>query len=244
MVAMSRELTDATPDTVEKSGNERLMSVLEGTLAAEGIDLTTAGLIGALNSRRLLIRTEAAILLGRRREVSAIPHLKPLLGDGISVVRVEAAMSLALLGDRSGVPVLVEALDEEFLTTAPVSAASYLAALGDPRGYQTVLKGLHSDLAGIRLAAATALKSFLPYQGRDIDGQPVDLFATVKEVLEDPDPLVRRELLHQVSMLDDPRVSPLLSRVCESDTDEQVRRTAQELLSVRSGSMHSEHSEE
>jgi HEAT repeat protein len=218
-----------------KGDGERLASIWQSALAAEGFDTTTPGLVAALECPRLDIRTGAAILLGRRGDVSAVPSLKRLLEDDISVVRVEAAMSLALLGDESGMPVLVETLREKFTTSAPVTAARYLAALGDPRGYGTVLEGLRSELAGIRLGAAMALKSFVSYQGSMIEGQKVDLLATLEESLEDPEPLVRRELLHKVALLYEAGAPALLSRVAESDPDPRVRQTAQDLLRQRSG---------
>ena len=232
------ELAKATPDRGENVDQQRLMSVWEQSLAAAEVELTTPGLIEALQSPHLHIRVGAALLLGRRGEMSAISHLKSLLGDRIEAVRVEAAMSLALLGDRSGISVLAEAVNDELVTTAPITAASYLAVLGDPRGYKTVLKALNSNLTGIRLAAAVALKNFLPYKGKEIDGRKMNLFATLKKALNDPDSMVRRELLYKVAMLDDPRGSALLSKICDSDSDERVRQTAQYLLSSRSGSIN------
>jgi HEAT repeat protein len=225
----------AMPDTSKNSRKERLVEVWEKTLAGEGVDLSNPGLIAVLNDNRLHIRAGAALLLGRRGEVSAIPHLNALLKDRSPLVRVEAAMSLCLLGDRSGVPVLIQVLDEDLLTGAPLTAARYLAALGHPRGYRVVLKALNSNLAGIRLAAAVALKDFLPYHDKESEGQQIDLLDTLSKALKDSDPLVRRELLYKVAMLDDSRASALLSRICRSDSDESVRQTAQQLLSARSG---------
>jgi HEAT repeat protein len=227
----------------ERSDRERLVAVWEGSLSAQGVETTTSGLIAALESPRLDVRTGAAILLGGRGDVSVVPRLRSLVRDEFSVVRVEAAMSLALLGDRSGLPVLIEALSEEFITSAPITAAGYLAVLGDPRGYTTILKGLRSELAGIRLGAAVALKSFLPYQGGVIDGQRIDLLATLETSLDDSDPLVRRELLHKVALLDDAGALPLLSRIAESDPDDRLRQVARELLRARSGETCSQHPE-
>lgn len=224
--------------------SEHLVAVWESSLAAQDIEMTTPGLIAALSSPRLDIRTGAAILLGRRGEACVVSHLKSLLTDEISVVRVEVAMSLELLGDGSGIPALVEILREGLFTSAPVTAARYLADLGDPRGYKTVLKALSSELVGIRLGAAVALKSFLSYHGRVLDDQKVDLLAVLEESLGDPDPLVRRELLHKVALLDDAGASALISRIADSDTDERVRQLAQELQRPRSGAPHSQDPEE
>lgn len=233
---MSGKFPEAALDKGGKN-NKRLIDVWEKTLAGEGVELNSRGLIAALNSRRLHVRAGAALVLGRRGEVSAIPYLNLLLGDRSWRVRVEAAMSLALLGDRSGMPVLIEALDGDLLAGAPITAASYLAALGDPRGYNVMLKALRSELAGTRLTAALALTNFLPYHGKRIEGRKVDIFVTLKKALKDADPLVRRELLYKVAMLDDPRAPALLSMISRSDTDERVRQTAQQLLSSKSGTI-------
>lgn len=232
---MSKRRAAAQADMDDERDRRRLTGVWEEALASEGVDLTTDGLIKVLGSDRIHLRTGAAILLGRRGRVEAIPHLRPLLADEIPTVRVEAAMSLVLLGDTSGTCVLIEALEAPLVTPAPLTAAGYLAALGDPRGYGTVLQGLRSNLAGIRLMAAVALKGFLRYHGRDIAGQKVDLVSKFEEALSDSDPLVRREILHKAGALDDPRVPALLSRVHEADPDQEVRQTAAELLSAWSG---------
>lgn len=214
-----------------QDGHDQLVDVWKRTLAGAGIELTVAGLIGALSNAGSHIRTGAAIILGRRNEVSAIPHLKSLLVDQDPVVRVEAAMSLTLMDDRSGLPILIEALDEDLLTGAPTIAAGHLASLGDPRGYPVVLQALKADLAGIRLSAAVALKSFLYYHNKMINDNRLDLFVTLKETLNDPEPLVRRELLYKLAALDDPRASEHLLAISRSDSDEDVRQTAAQLLS-------------
>lgn len=225
-----------------KNRDERLIAVWTSTLAGEGVETTTAGLTTALNSPRLHIRAGAALLLGRRGVVSAIAHLRPLLEDQSATVRVEAAMSLALLGDKTGVPVLIAALEEDLLTGAPITAASYLAALGNPRGYKVVLRALQSKLAGIRLNAAVALKSFIPYHGKIAEGQKLDLFSVVERALKDPEAMVRQELLHKLAMIDDKNGAALLSRIAQSDSDKRVRQTAQQLLSANSDTRDSKRS--
>lgn len=214
-----------------QSGNEQMVAVWAEALADEGVELTTPGLINALGSEFLDVRAGAALLLGRLGPVSATASLSPLLEDQSATVRVEAAMSLNLLGDKTGVPVLITALEEDLSTGAPITAASYLAALGDPRGYKVVLEALQSKLAGIRLSAAVALKSFFPYRGKRVGKQTVDLFLVLKEALKDADPLVRRELLYELAMLDDPRSSSLLLEISHSDADGGIRETAQLLSS-------------
>lgn len=199
-------------------------------LTGAGVPLTPEGLIAALQNPILHIRTGAAILLGRNSEAAAIPYLKSLLKDDLTV-RVEAAMSLTLLKDNSGIPVLIEILDGDVLTGAPVTAAGYLADLGDPRGYRVVLNELGSRFTGNRLMAAAALKSFLQYHGKVINGQKVDLFPVLKKAFNDPETTVRFEILYKLAKLNDPRVPALLSEISRSDSDESVRQIAKKLLS-------------
>jgi HEAT repeat protein len=210
--------------------NKSLVKEWERVLTGEGIILTTEGLINALGSRHLYLRLGSAIILGRRGEVSVIPYLKPLLEDH-PMVCVEAAMSLYLLGDRSGMPVLIKTMDGDLLTGAPLTSAKYLALSGDPRGYTIVLRALRSDLDGTRLSAATALKSFIPFQGNKISGKKVDLFDVVRKTYKDSNPLVRRELLYILSKLNKQTSSALLSAISRSDKDQDIRRRAHRYLS-------------
>jgi HEAT repeat protein len=213
--------------------DDRLAEVWGQTLAGEGVKLTAPGLTAALDSRKLHVRTGAVILLGRRGEKSAIPLLKPLLEDRIAIVRVEAAMSLCLLGDLSGMPVLTAALDEDLLTGAPTTAAGYLAARGDPAGWKIILKAFGSPLAGIRLNAAVALKSFLPYHAQIINGEKIDIAGLVDRTMVDSDALVRREIIYKLAGLEDERSVPILKRVAKTDGDESIRAAAQQLLAGR-----------
>lgn len=142
-------------------------------------------------------------------------------------------MSLALLGDKTGIPFLVKALDGDLLTGAPVTAARYLAGLDEPRGFPVILKALNSKLAGIRLAAAVALRDFLKYHGQKVGGQTFDLVAILEKTLQDPEPLVRRELLYKLAMLDTPGAGALLQEFSQSDTDEGVRQTAGQIIATK-----------
>lgn len=211
---------------------DRMLAEWERVLAAEGISLTPEGLISALNSPQLSIRTGSAVILGRRREAAALPYLKALLADQ-PIVRVEAAMALVLLGDASGQIALIGMLDDGVLSGAPVTAAAYLAASGDPCGYPVVLQALNHDLAGIRLTAAVALRSFTGYHGREIGGIKIDLFKVVKNALDDPSGIVRRELLYVLAGLDVAEVAVLLSRIARSDRNQGVRLVARHLSSLK-----------
>jgi HEAT repeat protein len=207
---------------------DRMLAEWERVLAAEGISLTTEGLISALNSPHLSVRTGSAVILGRRQEIAALPYLKALLEDQ-PMVRVEAAMTLVLLGDESGKIALIKMLDDPLLTGSPVTAAGYLAVSGDPRGYQVVLQALNHDLAGIRLTAAVALRSFSGYHGREVNGNRIDLFDTVKKALKDPSGIVRRELLYVLAGLAEAGVAAVLSRIARSDSNQGVRLVARHL---------------
>jgi HEAT repeat protein len=215
-----------------QAGNDsRLVRLWEETLTGEGVELTLSGLVRALDNEDSHIRMGAALLLGRRGEQAALPKLKSLLNDPSPSVCTEAAAALALLGDGSGGPVLVDMLKADLLTGAPLTAARYLASRGDPQGFEVVVRALKSELAGIRLLGAVALKEFIPYHAKKEDGHGLDLFSFIKGSLGDPDPTVRTELLFKAASLDDPRVHDLLVAVAGSDPEEDVRRTAAQLYS-------------
>jgi HEAT repeat protein len=213
--------------------NDRLAIEWERALAAEGITPTTESLMAALVSPHMHIRIGSATILGRRGEVKALSYLKPLLKDR-PLVRVEAAMSLYLLGDKSGIPALIEILDSDLIAGTPVTAARYLANIGDPRGFKIVLKALRSDLDGTRLMAAVALKSFVPYHDKEIDGHKVDLLLVIRKALKYPNSLVRRQLLFTLAKLDDHRSKLILSSIARSDRNARVRLKARQLLSPNS----------
>jgi HEAT repeat protein len=200
-------------------------------LSGAGIPLTVEGIIEALQNPALDIRAGAAVIVGRSNMNQAIPFLKRLSGDD-PLVQVEAAMSLALLQEGSGIPALIDLLDGDILTGAPITAAGYLADLGDPRGFPVILKALNSEFTGNRLIAAVKIKYFLQYHNQMINGVKTDLFPIIKTALSDPDPKVRRELLYKLARLHDPRSSFLLSAVSLSDTNEEVRHLARRLLDV------------
>ncbi len=213
----------------------RLVAVWEQALAAAGVDTTTPGLMAALAHARLDVRAGAALLLGRCGCRDALPALRALLEDSSSMVRIEAAMSLALMDDCFGLPVLVATLGEDLDDVVPIRAAGYLATLGDPRGLEIVREALRSSLVGTRLAAAVALKRFLSYHTGDASDGKLDLLEVIQEALQDPDPQVRGELIHKLAALDDSRVAGLLSQVYDSDPDEDVRTAAEALLSAGVG---------
>jgi HEAT repeat protein len=215
---------------------DRLQEEWERVLAAAGIDLTVGGLTAALRSPQMNIRTGAAIILGRRRETSALPSLKPLLDDQ-PMVRVEAAMALALLGDESGKETLIQMLDDNLINGVPVTAAGYLAVLGDPRGYQVVLQALKSDLSGFRLTAAVALRSFLRYHSREAGGNRFDLFSTVTSALKDPSAIVRRELLYILASFPEPETVDYLADAARTDRNSTVRLVARHLLATKKRSL-------
>jgi len=58
-------------------------------------------------------RSNAAYVLGEIRDRRVIPDLRKSLDDKASEVRYEVAASLLILGDWSGIPVLIEALADE-----------------------------------------------------------------------------------------------------------------------------------
>ena len=102
------ELLD-DPDPEVRLHATRAMGVLEPVPGAVG------PLSRLLADEDPAIRKVAIYALGQTRDPEAIPVLLPRLEDPLEDIRWNAALALAVLGDGSGRPVIVEMLDREHL---------------------------------------------------------------------------------------------------------------------------------
>lgn len=75
----------------------------------DDVAIATADLLG---SRSYKVRTEAALVLGRRREARAVPYLLRALADVNPVVRAMAAEALGEIGDETSRPGLEVAVSD------------------------------------------------------------------------------------------------------------------------------------
>jgi HEAT repeat protein len=152
------------------------------------------GLKRALRDRSVAVRAEAAFLLGMLGDPAAEPWLRKALGDESARVRVEAALALARLGrHEEALPVLRKELGGEFFADAPIRAARALALLGEPEGWPCVLEALASELPSNRMEAIATLPTFLPFDGREVDGRRIDVRAALRRAGDDPEEILRRD---------------------------------------------------
>ena len=199
-------------------GNETEQVVASAALLRLGDDSQRQRLGGWLSSsdvrlRQLLVR-EAA---------NDAELLRKAIGDAAAEVRLAAAIHLAGLGDRTGVPVLEQALT--------AGGASGLAAFGALRQLgeelpvpAKVTRLLMSGTLAERLAVVAAVEHL-----------PIDVaLRLLRRAARDPEPEVRRHTAETAALL--PRTpgggaagEPIL-RVLALDTDAAVRARAGSLL--------------
>ena len=202
-------------------------------LRALGYDAGTLdGLARALSSTNVAVRAEAAFLLGHARDRGACEILLQSLKDSDARVRVEAALALARAGgvEDEVRAILVDELSGELFEDAPLRAARALALLGDPAGYGRVIEALESELPSNRMEAINVLPVFLPFKGRAVEGQVVDVVAALERAAVDAEPILRRDALRLLAETADPRARVLL-RAALDDAHADVRDVAQSLLS-------------
>jgi HEAT repeat protein len=162
-------------------------------------------------------------------------------------IRKAAITALGRIGDRTSVPALIDALQEEELT---VDAAGALARIGDPRAYEALLELLGHDRGAIRLAAIAALNSIgdprMPQDIRNLLKSPnphlresaVRIagyfgYSECKDLLldrvHDASESVRRAVVENLSNLHDDRVLPALMMAI-SDESPKIRVAAAQSL--------------
>ncbi len=164
-IARQRGMT-AQPAAATKSGKE-LWKLLEDPLApvrqAAGFALASVrdpsivqafilALKGA-DSRRM---ARSAVTLGAAGFVNAAPYLAAGFSRHDKKLSAAIARALGLLADRSAAPLLMQALDDDFV---PTEAAEALGQLGDVRAAPALVRALSHKNDSVRAAAAYALGS-------------------------------------------------------------------------------------
>ena len=99
------------PDTIPAVKHETPEEVLK----QHGYDLTVEGFISALGDPVATVRWNAAGLLGKQDNKTVIPALQKALQDQDTLVQRKSAASLCMLGNYSGVSLLMNLIrDEDF----------------------------------------------------------------------------------------------------------------------------------
>jgi HEAT repeat protein len=197
----------------------------EEQLQAYGINLTIPDLKKALHHTQPVIRENAAIILGKRKEKSAIPDLKGLLKDNYIYARIAAAEALFIMGDESGIPVLFEILKAANIP-ARLRAASTLADIGKVEGYETITHILKDNDPMDRLNAVRILPRFLRFKEPNIKVVS-DL---IKVLQQDKDARVRSAAADELKNFSGNEIVEAFKKALEEDKDDVVHGIAEQYL--------------
>ena len=146
--------------------------------AAAGAASPVDAAIDALrNDSSLKVRTQAAVILGQRGAVEAVPFLRQAVaGDDSAAVRIAAVAALAKLRARAARPTLLAARESDPDEAVRSAASRALDALGPV----SVRIEQASGTPAVRTAARTSLASRLRELGFAVgDGGEVRLKPTV-----------------------------------------------------------------
>lgn len=181
----------------------------------------------------------AAFLCGRLRLTDpALGHqlaaqLRGLIeSDKSADFKIEAAMSLVLLGETAKGKATLEAL---LASKEPLGdqykAGFFLAQLGEKKGWPALVAILEDEIAHYRLMGLRHLIAFLPYEGQMVAGHKIFVYDRAVDCLKDVDEMVRAETPFYLEEMEHPNLKGLLEKVLREDSAENVRAAAELVLS-------------
>lgn len=202
---------------------------------------TTLDLKVALVSDEAMRRRASAVLLGRCRvgDEAVMRSLGDLLDERLGVetdpsVRVELAMSRALLGDPKGVavPILESLAAGDPTGRASCPAAAYLAQHGRATGWPALLLAFdQAQPTWVRVDAVMAASAFGPLQGAAVPGGGhVDVAGFLAGALDDKEVGVRQAAIAAIVEIRHPEALALLTSVEARDPSPGVRAVASHWL--------------
>lgn len=158
-------------------------------------DFTTASLIAQMDSEIPSVRYFSALLLGHRKEVSAIPRLEAALHDESPNVQKATTLALLKMGNRKGIKTLEEFCEKaskQFdegnyeLTVDLMDAAKVLADAGEVSAIPHLRKLLKYDESwGVRITAVRSL--------RKLYEKDAAVLTDIASMLDDEHPQIRKE---------------------------------------------------
>jgi len=160
-------------------------------------DFSTESLIHLMDHEISTVRFFSALLLGERKEVSAIPKLEQTLSDESFPVRVAITQALLKMGNRKGIAVIEEfcakasaEYDEgNYRNTVDLSdAARVLAEAGEVSAIPYLKKLLTWDVDdswGVRITAIRSL--------RKLYAKDPSVVTDISSMLNDKHPQIRAE---------------------------------------------------
>jgi len=178
--------------------------------------------IDRVKSEDLAIRNEAYAALGELGQPWATEVVAAGLGQERGEDRQEAIRALGRTGD----PAMAGKIDRFANTQGLVFVTlEALGALGNPESVEAVKSMLANDSAPARAYASIALWRL---------GEKSDAIAVVNELIQDPDPTVRRILAEQLGSVDDQEARSRLAALAEDDAKE-VRVETLRAIAVKPG---------
>ncbi len=178
----------------------------------------------ALSVEHPKVRRAVAEALGRFRTVAASEVLKPAaLKDASYLVEAEAARALGRTRQTSAFEVLVDMMGRSsWADVVAAGAIDGLAALRDDRALPHLYsKTRYGNAPRVRRAAALAI----PKIASDRRARE-----HLEELLDDPDPTVRMDVVRALADLGDNRSRSALRARIEVDLDPRVRRRMREVV--------------
>lgn len=163
-------------------------------LKKEGIDdFSTESLIDLMDSQNPSVRGFSMLLLGERKELSAIPKLEKALSDESIIHRTVATRALLKMGNRKGIKVLEEFCEKaskefdegNYKNVVRLSdALTVLAEAGEVSAIPHLRKLLGYKLWAARLTAVRSLSKFYKKEPAVLDD--------IASMLDDEHPQVRK----------------------------------------------------
>jgi aminopeptidase N len=179
------------------------------------------------NARRIAhpkVRRAVVEALGHFRSIEAMELLKPTaLRDESYLVEAEAARALGKTRQPSALDVLVDLLDRpSWFDVIRAGAIDGLAALRDERALPHLSARVRY---GQPQRARRAAILSLPKLATDRRTRE-----TIELLLDDPDPILRIDVVRALGEMGDPKARPALRERLEVDLDARVRRRIREIL--------------
>jgi HEAT repeat protein len=188
----------------------------------EGGEFLGPILVDRVKSEDLAIRNEAYAALGELGQPWATEVVAAGLGQELGEDRQEAIRALGRTGD----PAMAGKIDRFANTQGLVFVTlEALGTLGNPESVKAVKPMLANDSAPARVYASIALWKL---------GEKSDAIAVVNELIQDPDPTVRRILAEQLGSVDDQEARSRLAALAE-DQAKEVRIETIRAIAVRPG---------
>ncbi|MFT7579553.1 MAG: hypothetical protein ACI9MR_001219 [Myxococcota bacterium] len=228
--------------------NARAQALIDGQMTmAEPPDaplVTTGHILDHITSKDVALAESAAYVAGRCRAANeaADGALEAALFQASAssehaVVRIEAAMSLAVRGHKTkAIELLGTAAASPKVFEEPYKAGLYLAQLGQKSGYTAVAAALNGDINHHRIMAVRSISLLAQFDGQAVDGVTIDLRGLLVARLDDANKMVRREVPAQLVLLKVPDAEQLLTAFLANEQDASVKVAAKSALSsLRAG---------